>query len=436
MSAPGAVYPVLASEKCSLRELWRSPSHVARGGWTLVGSPTVLNGLHLDGVGQYAHRPAVHGFNSPEITFPVWFTPNFNYDDGVVHTLYDTSIGSRYYAMKREAGSGNALQIYLGNVNIASIPAGTYGPYWKQGERNLLVVSSASGNTNVRLNGQQVLTSDPSVWSPTPPDTVYVGCNAGLVALFDGIIHSFEIFNEAWDATQEAAFRNNRVFAALGQSDCHLPMRTQMGTGVVGDEYRTPDRSGKGRVCLLGDGVTPAKMPIFINPGFHFLPVHKYIDVLSFDGLTGGPEQTFVICFRPNFSFPTSTSQWLFCCGKDAVPAYNMELSVGGTWFKVRMGKNYVHTLTSVPMWRRKGWNVAISTSAPSDNDLWFNGELLSHTTTAWTPTDVENFVIGAYFTYALAYRGDDIRHFSVYPFKFSATQARELSHRLLTGAA
>jgi hypothetical protein len=60
---------------------------------------------------------------------------------------------------------------------------------------NVLVVASESGNTYVRLNGVNIVTADPSAWTPTDPAEVYLGTVNTLGNRFDGELDGFYAFD-------------------------------------------------------------------------------------------------------------------------------------------------------------------------------------------------------------------------------------------------
>ena len=116
-----------------------------RDEWTLVGAPTVDEGIELDGATQYATVPLNGELNNAEMTIDIEFEPDFAHDDGVSHRLVDTNGGGGRTLVFKSAGGG--LQVYCGNTTqVLVAAAGVYGAYWVQGGRNLLTaICDASG---------------------------------------------------------------------------------------------------------------------------------------------------------------------------------------------------------------------------------------------------------------------------------------------------
>jgi hypothetical protein len=82
----------------------------------------------------------------------------------------------------------------LGGTNIASIASATYSPYWAVSEKNVIVVSGTTGDTSAWLNGNAILTSGATAWSPSATTSFYLGASAAGAQLFDGILKSVKIF--------------------------------------------------------------------------------------------------------------------------------------------------------------------------------------------------------------------------------------------------
>src|SRR3990167_4208969 len=88
-------YPSRPSEQVLFRDNFFNSDYVRDNGGTLVGSPTVANGITLNGTTQYATYTNFGVLNGKTAsTFEMWFTPTFAADDGVDHTIIDTSAGA------------------------------------------------------------------------------------------------------------------------------------------------------------------------------------------------------------------------------------------------------------------------------------------------------------------------------------------------------
>jgi hypothetical protein len=153
--------------------------------------PTKLVGRYgydLNGANNYFTSTLNGAFNTSEISFAVEFEPDFASDGGTEHYFYDCTDALRHMAYKT---AGNALGIYLGNTSVVTIAVGTFGPYWRRGTRNVLVVSGKSGKTNVWLNEGLIASDAATAWAAINPTTLYVGERWSGINLFDGRITRF-----------------------------------------------------------------------------------------------------------------------------------------------------------------------------------------------------------------------------------------------------
>jgi hypothetical protein len=177
-----------------------------RNNLTLVHAPVkqATHGYDLDGTNDYMVGTVdTSTFDSNKILITVEFTPDFNWDEDVIRYLYnadDGAGGSHYSAFKNDyvfLGNDYELVIYLGDTEIAKILNTVYSPFWRQGQRNVLVVSGDSVNnvTNVWLNEGHILIDDTTAWSPqTDVSRLTVGAfYTGATAFFDGVIHSLTV---------------------------------------------------------------------------------------------------------------------------------------------------------------------------------------------------------------------------------------------------
>lgn len=170
---------------------------VTQNGGVLTGSPTVDDGLVLDGATQYATY-AINGgvFNSDPLSIVIDFVPDFETDDNAVRFLFSSPGGGLQYAVeKRNNSASNTLRIILGDTTIAQVAEATYNPLWKVGERNTLVVSGTSGDTSAWLNGSNILSNDGSAWNAVEPNTFNIGASGSGGSRFKGTIQDMKIYH-------------------------------------------------------------------------------------------------------------------------------------------------------------------------------------------------------------------------------------------------
>lgn len=187
-----SVYPSRAAEKVLFREQFRNAADVARNGGTLVGAPVIKDGAILDGAADYTvHALAglLSGRSILSSRLEIW--PDFDYDLNDVISLF-SSTSNHYRAYKHNNAGGNVLGIVLGGTLVQEIASAVWSPSWVVGGRNTLVISSNGATTDAWLNGTQILTADPTAWTPTNPANLYLGARANGTGKVDGTIHSFD----------------------------------------------------------------------------------------------------------------------------------------------------------------------------------------------------------------------------------------------------
>ena len=213
--------PAERARGCSWAEDFDTEEAVQKNNGTLVGSPTVDFGITLDGSTQYAVYDLLgREFSSAGITIVCEFTPDFEHDDSAGHYLIDSQSGKRYLILK---ATSNTLQIYLGNTFIAIIAEGTYSAYWLQNERNVIVVSSITGHTDVWLNGSLIMDDENTAWSPANPVNFYIGAAYDGNFKFDGTIHRLQIFKTQLSAAEVQDISYNTTYRYRNTPTILLP---------------------------------------------------------------------------------------------------------------------------------------------------------------------------------------------------------------------
>jgi len=165
-----------------------------------VAAPTKLVGIHgysLDG-GDIFTSALTGAFNTDEISFAVEFAPNLAATDLVWTGFFFTDAGGAY-SLYREAGAAQ-LVLNLGGTWIANIAAVTYGPYWRRGCRNTLVVSGKTGKNNIWLNEQRILVDNAVAWAKTDPVVLHLASMPG--AAYTGNFTRFASWPQALTTVQ------------------------------------------------------------------------------------------------------------------------------------------------------------------------------------------------------------------------------------------
>jgi hypothetical protein len=434
MMYPGNIYPALPSENVALRELWASYPKAAKAGWTFVGSPAISDGLYLGGTPQYATKNLVNEIDTPYITFVIEFTPNFAVDADEIDVFWDAT-GGICTLLKHNNANSNILRLVLGGTTIFELVGTGYQSHWRVGERNVLIVSSVTGDTNVWLNGTKIVDGDATAWTPQHALAFFVGADNGGAEKFDGVIHELHIFHDVWEGLQEENWRQTRTFNFTSRAGVWLDMKSKLGLGVTGSEFSTRDKSGSGRQTLLGNGTAAASFPTFHNPGFETDgATDEYLEITQASGLLSGAQHTTVICFEPYFGADATwrtlydSTSGLYSVAKSVLDT--IWITVGGTNVAV------IPAIDWLSSWHQYEKNIFVVSAENGDTNAWLNSvKLVDHDNTAWTPADPTAIQIG------INAAKDDRRfhgvhhHFSVYPFMLSDSQVRFISHGLKTGA-
>jgi len=284
-----SVYPSRACERVLFRERFRDVPTVQRNGGTLTGSPTVRDGVSLDGSTQYVAYDITGVLDGKrEVSLVVEFTPDFDTDANDTYYFCDTTATMQFTCSKRSNAESNYLQITFSGSYIANIAEATYSPYWLVGERNVLVISSQSGDTNAWMNGTQILTADASTWTSKTPTGLWVGSTNGGTNQFDGVIHSISFHACLLDQEDAQAIYDGRLFDYPQRCSLWLDMAEAI---IDGSNDRTLDKSRHGHAVPLGDGAG-AGTPAWESPGFTFDAVDDYLT------LPADPTGTFTVAWK------------------------------------------------------------------------------------------------------------------------------------------
>ena len=270
--------PAERSRGCIFSETFESKYAVERNEGTVVGTPVIDFGATFNGTTDYIQYTPWNGtmLNSDELSFVLEFTPHFDWDyaDAAV-TLWDirdNANGNSSNLIKN--GINERFEFYISGSYIGAWDNALFENVWKINERNVLVVSTKSGDTELFLNGTLISNSKPSAWTPNALTT-----KARLASdvttpryFFDGVYHSFKIFQSKLTQQEVLDFYNNSTYTYRNKAVVDLPMTAECHDP---DNVRTLDKSGNGHHATFGDGSTPTKYPAKLSK-------HGY----SFDGTT------------------------------------------------------------------------------------------------------------------------------------------------------
>jgi len=202
-----------------------SAGAIVGDGGALTGTPTFDNGITLDGTTDLVTYNNVDGkFNSSTMSFVIKFTPNFATGDNVTRQFFDATNGSRFYVVKQNNANNNVLGILMGNALVAEVAEATYTGYWNEGDENILVITSANGDTSAWLNGTQILTDDNTGWTLKNPTEFYVGAQYGGINKFDGKINSIKVFKTQLTDQEALDISNNVTYEYINNTRGDYPL--------------------------------------------------------------------------------------------------------------------------------------------------------------------------------------------------------------------
>jgi len=219
---------------CTFSERFENVSSVVDNNGSLNGDPKIKVGADLDGsLDSIEYSLTGAEFYSDNLSIVFEFTPRFGVTADA-HYFFDCNVGARTTLVKNSPASSNQITLILGNSTFLQIAQVTYEPFWRTNERNVFVISTVSGNTKAWLNGGLVKDDQVSTWSKKSATRFYCGVANTGSSPFDGIIHSFKLFNTLLTEEDAQRYYAQTVFKYKSASTVDLPMclRQHDPTGV------------------------------------------------------------------------------------------------------------------------------------------------------------------------------------------------------------
>jgi len=216
---------------CTFAETFKDSSSIALNGGTISGTPIVKDGINLNGTTDRVLYQSLGREVQPTISIVVEFVPDFATTEDATRYIIDSSgpASGRIIIRKDNNAASNTLRLYLGQTNlIEAIAEATYSPYWYVGKRNVIVVSSISGATNMWLNGIQLLTNDTTAFTYDSITSLYVGSTNSGTSFFDGRILSLKVFNTLLTAQEALDIYNNTTYEYMNNAIINLPCTHEM----------------------------------------------------------------------------------------------------------------------------------------------------------------------------------------------------------------
>jgi hypothetical protein len=270
---PGACAcaPELRKLPLLFRETFRTRAETLKNGASLVGSGTSWpagGGVTFNGSGNlsYTNLPGPAIFGSA-VTYKAEFTIGFVPGDAAIHYVFraDDAADTANYSLG--IGTAGELFVYAGAAAVLSLAYGVWSPFAVVG-KNVLVVSSTTGDTKMWLNGTMV-GSGGAAWTAKRTSVMAIGARHTNVTRWTGTIYSLEIYGSVATSIDEPLLRQGNLVEGIdfSQALSVLPLRGYYKR--ASDGLYVTDVEGKGTVtqALMGsDGSTTTQFPSIIKP--------------------------------------------------------------------------------------------------------------------------------------------------------------------------
>jgi hypothetical protein len=256
-----------------------TPDSIRVNGGVITGALNydLARGALFDGTSDYVVCPLRGVFNSGYWSIVIEFYPTFVPGD-TERILLDSDtdgVGGGRMILYFSNAIGTLTMQNNGTIACASTWA-TYGPYWKQNQRNVLVIACSSGNTKTYLNGVQIYTTAAAITFVNPTRLI-ICARYNYTSRWRGYLKSLKIFrgNSAADllTAQEASdYYTQRNWNYWDRATFVLPMdAASHDPANVGQEPRDcfttgtqiadgdMEAAGVGAWAVVGAGVVLSK---------------------------------------------------------------------------------------------------------------------------------------------------------------------------------
>ncbi|MCK5027977.1 MAG: hypothetical protein KAS07_06155, partial [Candidatus Pacebacteria bacterium] len=393
---------------------FENPLEVAKSGGTLTGNPVVRNGLFLDGT-QYATYSVPNTlFYTPELSFIVDFTPDFEHDLNSIRSILGRESDVTFALVKWNDDTIRAQFGSSSGFSYFTIPG------WVVGERQRLVYSARQGQQRMWLNGVLLGTSTGNF----VPDFLTAAFTIGGTYSneFEGIIHSVSVHSRYFTSEDITALQNNALYNFFNSSSVWLDF-SSMANNVISD------KSGKGRdfTNVGGD---------FSAPGMELNGSSDYIVNNSAQGIYGNDSQSIVMVFNPDFNWDADVYYYLFDSTSSNRYSVVKLINVSDHKLRVLLGDTIIEDIAASAYsayWNYHGVNVLVIAGESGNTDVYLNGfKILDADNTAWAVRNPTEIYLGCQYNVTNRFDGE-IFHFSAYPFKLSPIQAEFITSYMMS---
>jgi len=425
--------PAERQRGCIFAENFDSADAVRMNDGSITGSIDFnQQGADFDGTNDYiTYSTSGLLTNVSNFSCVIEFIPDFDYDDNAQYVFFDSTLNHRFLLYK---ATDNRIYLYLGNVAMGSVVSGTYGPYWRKGQVNRMVIVSTTGDTNMWLNCQKIMDGYANAWTAKDPDNLYVGAGNVGGDKFNGKISQLKIFNVQLTDQEAEDYYNNSTFNYQNKAILNLKM------GLAEHDptnVRTLDRSGKGYYATFGDGATSSTYPTKLSGqhGYSLDGTDDYFEGSLSETIDSSKGISFVLEFSPDFDYDVDAFVRLFDVESNKLYIQKRDNANNNT-LRIVCGDAVIANIASAsysPYWKKGQRNVLVVSAKTEDTSAWLNGnEILSNDPDAWTGAAVTVYTIGS--TAGGAGQFFDGKHYraEIYPFALTPMQEIDTRHRIL----
>lgn len=312
----GLQYPQRLSESVIFRENLINDDYVSSNGGVKTGDPVIDNGATLNGSTQFIELPTLALNGQDEIVMVVRFNPDLAYDADERIALFSTD-DQDFYAYKNNNAGSNALVYRFGGVTLGNVSEGTYGQYWNVGEENLLIFSSNGSSTNGYLNGNKILTNDPTAWTPMYTSTeVSIGRLGPTPWYFTGKYLGVDVLNRHLTDQEALDIYNKNTFTSIdvSKNELSLNLRSYYNNG----SFNVTENIGNAGDVYWGDGAGAGEPTLLEDNGVDFSSGNVYLKKpvpISLDSVNDKLTVGCLVYLNNNTStqaFMENEENWLF----------------------------------------------------------------------------------------------------------------------------
>lgn len=251
------------------------------------------------------------------------FVPAFASTDGSVHWFFNIAGTTGIYK-----NSDNSLRLRHGGIDIIIAASATYGAYWKELGRNVIVAAACNTGWNLYLNGvsigSSVIGSRPGVLATS----IQVSTSTAG-SRFVGWIRSLKLFKHLSAAARLSAseavdYYQNSVLNAGNKASVLLPL--DIASHDVANSV-TRDRTANGYNFMFGDGVTPTTFPTKLSTVGYSLDGGDYFSTSGINSI-----MTSATALTVNFMWKEAATP------PDSSPAYFWWMPDGNNGFSIDAG--------------------------------------------------------------------------------------------------